>query len=237
MNALIWRRATLNITWLITACLLAIGLTQPMFTFTHFYFFDDTFSLIDGVFHLATQGEYILFGLLFCFSLLMPIFKMLLLGYSINATTLLSHKTQRQLDNIGKLGKWSMLDVYVIAVLAVTLKLSMIASVSIHYGLIAFAVSVTLSMLLPWLISYALRPETICTNENYQWQYQMASYQIRLNQESIQQLQGGKTVDIFDAPNDIRLVDVVDHSGKWHAKAKLVNDNNQLSLKKVTNLD
>ena len=43
-------------------------------------------------------------------------------------------------------GKWSMLDVFVVAVLVVTVKLGAIASVEARYGLYAFTVAVFLTM-------------------------------------------------------------------------------------------
>ncbi|MEE9447898.1 MAG: paraquat-inducible protein A, partial [Arenicellales bacterium] len=62
----------------------------------------------------------------------------------------ISAPTQRYLHWIQKLGKWSMLDVFVVAVLVVAVKLRAIAEVQMHYGLYAFAVSVLLTM---WLSS------------------------------------------------------------------------------------
>jgi paraquat-inducible protein A len=43
-------------------------------------------------------------------------------------------------------GKWSMLDVFVVAVLVVAVKLGAIADVDMRYGLYAFAASVLLTM-------------------------------------------------------------------------------------------
>jgi paraquat-inducible protein A len=216
---------TLNLVWLVTSILLIVGLTRPMFTFTHFYFFDDTFSLVNGVFHLAQQGEFILFVLLFIFSLLMPVIKMLMLLYTINAPTIFSHVQQRRLNKLAKLGKWSMLDVYVIAILAVTLKLSMIATVSIHYGLVAFAVSVTLSMMLPWLISYAHKQRNFgYPNDNNGWDWvEMHDNQaITLDLSSLKNLldNGCLSLDIGQGSNDL-LIDIFNQEQEWQAKVKI----------------
>ena len=43
-------------------------------------------------------------------------------------------------------GKWSMLDVFVVAILVVSVKLGAIASVEMRYGLYAFAAAVILKM-------------------------------------------------------------------------------------------
>lgn len=214
---------SLNIIWLVTSILLVVGLTRPMFTFTHFYFFDDTFSMINGIFHLAQQGEYILFALLFTFSLLMPIIKMLMLLYTINAPTLFSHVQQRRLDKLAKLGKWSMLDVYVIAILAVIIKLGMIATVSIHYGLIAFAISVSLSMMLPWLISYAHKQRNSKHDDNdWIWSKKHENQAIILNASALKILlsAGYLAIDMTQASNGL-LVDIFNQDGQWKAKGKI----------------
>lgn len=199
---------TLNILWLIVTLLLIIGVTQPMFTFTHFYFFDDTFSLASGIFHLLNQGEIILFGLLLCFSLLMPAVKMVLILYSINAPSLTKH--QRYLHRLGMLGKWSMLDVFVIAILAVTIKISMVAEVTIHYGLIVFSVGVLMSMILPQLIRSPAKPAT--------------SHHITLSEQQLGQLnsQHVLTIEFGDVVASQELGDVFDHQQQWRAKVNLI---------------
>lgn len=104
-----WNQCILNILWVMISVLLIIGFSSPMFTFSHFYFLNDTFSLAKGVFHLAQQGEYILFILLFTFSLLMPVIKMLMLFYTINASTIFNHIQQQRLDKLATMSKWFML--------------------------------------------------------------------------------------------------------------------------------
>ena len=56
-------------------------------------------------------------------------------------------KHERLLHWIGQFGKWSMLDVFVAALLIVTVRLGAIADVEVHFGLYAFAASVVLTML------------------------------------------------------------------------------------------
>ncbi|MGB0833505.1 MAG: paraquat-inducible protein A [Psychrobium sp.] len=220
------KQLILNALWLVTALLLVIGLTQPMFTFTHFYFFDDTFSLVDGIFHLATQGEFILFGLLFLFSLVMPVVKMLMLLYNINAGQLLSSKQRLNLDKIAKLGKWSMLDVYVIAILAVTVKLGMIASVTIHFGLVAFAVSVTLSMLLPLAISalyHRKLPLKITSDTAINWR---SASELALDDDIIDALKLSQSLALDEGEYTPQLVDVYDRQGLWQVKTQLEKTEN-----------
>lgn len=200
----------LNLLWLIVSTMLIVGVSQPMFTFTHFYFFDDTFSLMSGIFHLLEQGEVILFGLLFCFSLLMPTIKMLLLLATINAVTVVKH--QRYLKSLGVLGKWSMLDVFVIAILAVTIKISLVAEVTVHYGLIVFALGVVASMILPQLVSTKTNQQRFTNHQK-----------IPLSHEQLGELVTQKMLIISNktALEDKELVDIFDQADRWLAKAQV----------------
>ena len=53
---------------------------------------------------------------------------------------------KKQLHWIHEYGKWSMLDVFVVAVLVVAVKLGAIADVEMRFGLYAFAASILLTM-------------------------------------------------------------------------------------------
>ncbi|MFO7593789.1 MAG: paraquat-inducible protein A [Pseudomonadota bacterium] len=51
------------------------------------------------------------------------------------------------------LGKWSMLDVFVVAMFIMTVKMGAIVSVEVHTGLYLFSAGVVASMLLTHLVS------------------------------------------------------------------------------------
>ena len=193
---------------------------MDMFTFTHFYFFDDTFSLAQGIFHLYHQGEYSLFVLLFSFSIAMPLIKMLLLLYNINCPPVSHGVMQRRLNRLSQIGKWSMLDVFVIAIVAVTIKLGMIAEITIHRGLILFALGVVLSMLLPMLITYLKPPLRIVTNDIERHNY------LILGREQLQQLSSNGEIiigvtDNIAQPND--YLDIFDTDEQWQAKVTVTS--------------
>lgn len=119
-----------------------------MFTMEKFFVFEDSFSLLAGLHQLLASGEWLLFLLIFLFSLLLPCGKFALsfkLAFSAQQTA------EVKLANIKRLAmmsKWSMADVFVIAVLASTIKVGGLAKVTVHSGLYVFALSVLLSMLL-----------------------------------------------------------------------------------------
>jgi len=124
------------------------GAVLPMFTFSQFYIFNDTFSLASGIFHLLMQGEPLLFAVVFSFSILMPAWKMVLLYRLLHARDRDTARCQRQLHVLSFLGKWSMLDVFVVAILVVTVKLGAIANITVHFGIYLFTLAVLASMLL-----------------------------------------------------------------------------------------
>lgn len=134
--------------WLLVMGLLIAGMSLPMFTFSKFYFFNDTFSLIGGIFHLLDQNEVFLFIVLFSFSIAMPAYKMLLLFRLSFLPHKNSQQVQRELKLLFVTGKWSMLDVFVIAILLVVIKLGAIAEVNVHMGLYLFCLAVISSMIL-----------------------------------------------------------------------------------------
>jgi paraquat-inducible protein A len=141
--------------WLLVSLMLVVGAFAPMFTFTTFWIFDDRFSLVSGIYRLLEQGEPLLFLLVFTFSILMPVYKMYLLYRLIHAKPADTRHMARYRKWLGVMGKWSMLDVFVVALLVVTVKLGAVADITIHYGLYVFAAAVVASMLLSQLVEVA----------------------------------------------------------------------------------
>jgi paraquat-inducible protein A len=61
---------------------------------------------------------------------------------------------RRFLHLMHQYGKWSMLDVFVVALLVVAVKLGAVASVETHYGLYAFGSAVLLTMVITARVIY-----------------------------------------------------------------------------------
>ncbi|WP_421869607.1 paraquat-inducible protein A [Motiliproteus sp.] len=147
--------------WIASCICFVAGILLPMFTFRKFVIFDDTFSLLGGIIHLLKEGEIFLFLVIFAFSILGPIYKLKLIRDLIvekhddEATKLQSIK------HLAIVGKWSMADVFIVAILVATIKLGMLASISVHIGIVFFGVSVLLSMLLVQrqMVGYEFRPK------------------------------------------------------------------------------
>ena len=210
-----------NACWLAIAAMLIVGITAPMFTFSQFYFFNDTFSLLGGIFHLWEQGEVLLFVLLFCFSLVMPALKMTALLYAINSP---GARQRQWLSRIAWLGKWSMLDVMVVAILAVTIKLGIVVDVRIHSGLYIFAIAVLLSMLLPMVLSWFSPPDkTMSRDTTTPRPHGRISFYQRFEADI---LAGSKTITLRDTPEAATgdLLDAFTHEeDRWFAKLEVLH--------------
>jgi len=137
----------------IVSLLLIIALTafvfaciSPLFTLSKFFIFNNTVSLLSALSGLWDENYYALFLVLFLFSVLFPLIKLVLMFY-LHVTTKISQRNHKKLISFLELvGKWSMLDVFVVAILLVTIKLGPMANVTVHYGLYLFAGAIILMM-------------------------------------------------------------------------------------------
>ena len=94
--------------WVGSSLLLISGMILPMFSFQKFYIFNDTFSLLGGVIYLFQQGEVLLFLILFAFSIVLPLYK-IVISYLLVSER--SKDTDRKMNTVKRLaliGKWSM---------------------------------------------------------------------------------------------------------------------------------
>jgi len=126
--------------------LLLIALSQPLLTVEEMVFWKNEYSVIAGVHGLWEQGQYPLAIILFFFSIVFPTFKLAMLGV-LWTFRLAEGKRQAVLHWLGILGKWSMLDVFVVAILIVLVKLGPLAKVQPRRGVYWFAAAILLSMI------------------------------------------------------------------------------------------
>lgn len=147
LNASAPERHLLQFGVLVAAVMFLAGASLPMMTLHQLVVFDQSFSVVAGVVELFVTGKYLLGIIIGAFSLLIPAIKLVFLGW-ILATNHQSESQRRLVGLMHAYGRWSMLDVMVVAVLLVTVKLGAIASVSIHAGLYSFGGAVLLIMLI-----------------------------------------------------------------------------------------
>ncbi len=129
----------------LAAALFCLGIFAPMMTLTKFIFIRDRISLATGLSRLLEEGELLLFIIIFVFSIMFPVAKLVILHMVVSVP---SHGVRfaRRVAFLSKFGKWSMLDVFVVSVMLVSVKLGALADVKVHFGIYAFAASVLLSM-------------------------------------------------------------------------------------------
>ena len=136
----------LTVILLVTVALLAVGMVAPIITLNKFVLIENTFSIFSGSIELLKEGKFFLFIVITSFSIVLPLLKITVLFLLVSVKQNKTANLHKCLHWMHLFGKWSMLDVFVVAVLVVTVKLGAIASVEARYGLYAFTVAVFLTM-------------------------------------------------------------------------------------------
>lgn len=139
---------------------LIIGITAPLLTLEKFYFFENRVSLISAVNQLLQKQEWVLFIIIGLFSLCLPFIKIFSLGAILHIPHQGNTFLERLLRWIERWGKWSMLEVFVVALLLVSVKLGALAKVTVHYGVYTFAASVIMTMIASFWIDQLARKRT-----------------------------------------------------------------------------
>jgi paraquat-inducible protein A len=136
----------LRIYILTASFLLFVGLVTPIITLSKFVLIQNTFSVLSGAIELLAEGQIFLFLVITGFSVVLPILKLRVLYRLVSKSEMAKKIVIKQLHWMHLYGKWSMLDVFVVAVLVAAVKLGVMADVEMRIGLYAFAASVLLTM-------------------------------------------------------------------------------------------
>jgi paraquat-inducible protein A len=126
---------------------LGVGLSTPFMTMEKL---GDrtTFSLVGGVVELFERGNVIIGSVLLIFSVIVPIVKLFALLTATSRHAPITTRWRKILHKAADLtGKYSMLDVMVIAVIIVLVKFKNLAHVEAHSGVIWFCAAVLMSLL------------------------------------------------------------------------------------------
>ena len=141
--------------------LLLAGIHLPLISIEKFYIFENEVSLWSGTWGLLLEGAWLLGGVLLLFSILFPISKnLLLIGLLLRSPRLERH-ADLIWHGLSVFGRWSMLDVFIVAVLVCSVKLGMLAQADLMIGIYCFTTSVLITNgISTWLDFRAKRPET-----------------------------------------------------------------------------
>ena len=141
---------------LLSTVLLLIGLSLPLLHARQMIFWKSSYSVWAGVVALWEVNEILLALLLFFFSIIFPVIKLAALAV-IWFVKLPEEYRQWLLHWLGLLGKWSMLDVFVVAIIVVAAKMETLTKVEPQVGIYVFGGSVFLSMLTTMHVTWLAR--------------------------------------------------------------------------------
>lgn len=112
---------------------LIVGIYSPLLSLTQLWFFRSETSLAEAVRLLFEHGEWLLASVIALFAIVVPVVKSL--ATLILVSRPITVVSQKRLNLLGQLGKWSMLDVFIVAFLITATKLSSLAQAEVQYGL------------------------------------------------------------------------------------------------------
>lgn len=139
--------------------LLIIGLSLPVLTVRQLWA-TQTYSILSGIINLWREKYYVLAGVIFFFSVVFPITKIGAL-YVIWLIRLTDHQRQLMLRWLEALGRWSMLDVFVAAIIIVSVRSGLLASAKAEKGIYFFGASILLAMIVTNLQNHLARRSEI----------------------------------------------------------------------------
>jgi paraquat-inducible protein A len=139
------------------ACL-AAGVTLPILDVNRFFVFHRPFSILDGIDALMADGEWLVATIIAVFSLGVPLLKIgVLVGFWWRLRRG-RRVSPRAFGWLASLGKWSMLDVFVIALLVLSLKAHAFAEAATAPAVYPFLAAIFLTAYAARAVERASRP-------------------------------------------------------------------------------
>ena len=130
--------------------LLIAGAVTPLLTTERFYFFSNTFSLVSGLRQLVANDQFLIAAVIALFSLCLPIIKAAVIWVAASPTA----PRGAWLVLADRFGKWSMLEVFIAALVIVALKLGPVVDATLHYAAYLLASSVLLAGLASQILAH-----------------------------------------------------------------------------------
>ncbi len=108
-------------------------------------------TIMEGVIYFLSHGDYLIGGVIFAASIMLPLLKMIALAYIFIMAQSRSTARRMEQTNLYKLaeilGKWSMLDIFVVGLMAGLVQLGTLTTIAPGPACIAFASVVILTMI------------------------------------------------------------------------------------------
>lgn len=140
---------------LVASGTLAVGLNLPVVTLRS-GLVHDSYSVLGGIADLARSHELVLALIVLAFSVLFPIVKLGLLAHVLFRPVAAAQRA-RLVRALERLGRWSMLDVFVIAILIGSVHLGVLSEAYAERGIYVFAAGILLSMFSTLAVQRLLR--------------------------------------------------------------------------------
>ena len=137
---------------LISAVTLGVSYSLPTVTFRAILKPVETYSIWGGIESLWEDGNFILAPTVFLFSMVFPIGKLVALTLLLAGTVREGNRVH-WLRWLHLLGKWSMLDVFIVGVFVAAVQLGFVADASSRWGIHVFALSIVMSMGCTWYVA------------------------------------------------------------------------------------
>jgi paraquat-inducible protein A len=135
----------------LTAAALYVPANLLPVMYTRTIFSDDSDTIMSGVLSLIEDGSWPLALLVFVASIVVPLLKLLAMGWLLLCVARKSPSHPMQRTRLFRLvefiGRWSMLDVYAISLLVALVQIRSLATVHAGVGALAFCAVVVLTML------------------------------------------------------------------------------------------
>jgi paraquat-inducible protein A len=131
---------------ILAAILLVAGWVLPIMTVERLLFLSREISILQGVAELWSEDEAFLAVVIGAFSVLLPAVKLALALYLWFHAEAGSQQLRHALGLLELAGRWSMLDVFVVALLVVAIRTSLIDDVTVHPGVYVFTAAIVLSL-------------------------------------------------------------------------------------------
>ena len=140
---------------ILSVILLIVGLSLPILTVRKLWD-SNTYSILTGIQNLWDEKYYVLAVVIFVFSIIFPIAKLVALS-TVWFVRLEDQQRKKLIYWMEIFGKWSMLDVFVSAIIVVWIKLGSLADAKAENGIYFFAASVLLTMIVSSLQSVLIK--------------------------------------------------------------------------------
>ena len=108
-------------------------------------------TIVGGVIELAQHGAWVVAGIVFFASVIIPVGKFVAIAYLVSIVRRPHGHSPAQLLHLHEavewIGRWSMIDVFVVAILAALVQFDLLATINPGVAAVSFALSVIFTML------------------------------------------------------------------------------------------